>query len=191
MKSYHRQVHWTFRELVILTRRRQQYSFSMKKLHDFVQAALSGSWFARSRVALAPLLQFQRCSLLPVLPPLAFFLVLDCQHSSPWLSSSLSFNCHPSSPWLPLHRGARVVDSAAYGFSGRWQIGSLSPALIVNVPFLYCHFSADGFFGTGWSGRRAAWVLPDCKACEIIRVPRLHHIGFPMHLVNHSFWWQF
>ena len=87
MKFYLFQVHWTFCQFLILTRRRHQYSFSMKKLHDFVRAALSGSWFARSRVAPALLLQFQRCSLLPVLPALV---LPSWSFSGPWLPTFLS-----------------------------------------------------------------------------------------------------
>ena len=107
MKFYLCQVHWTFYQFLILTWRRQQYSFSMKKLHDFVRAALSGSWFARSRVAPALLLQFQRCSLLPVLPPLV---LPFWSFSGPWLPTFLSL--------IVIALWCVVVDSGADGFFG-------------------------------------------------------------------------
>ena len=179
MKSYLCQVHWTFCEFLILTRRRQQYSFSMKKLHDFVRAVLSGSWFARSRVAPAFLLQFQRCSLLPVLPPLV---LPSWSFSGPWLPTFLSL--------IVIALCCVVVDSGADGFFGAswsdrpaawvcldlfWSLESWVIAFGA-FPCLDCHCSAYyGFSGPCWSGRSkpAAWVLPECKACEGRRGQRL------------------
>ena len=42
MKSYHRQAHWTFRELLVLTQRRHQYSFFNEKIAWFCAGGFVG-----------------------------------------------------------------------------------------------------------------------------------------------------